>query len=115
MIEAGRGEDLRHSPEQIRAEREWTGFVAANEKQLQAVGLPRLASQSIEHWDDLLRHGHFKYHPDPSHFAIGSLTDDQYAVFVDLVESYFLGGYEFFTPGALRPEDQSRLTRRFGR
>jgi hypothetical protein len=36
-------------------------------------------------------------------------------VFVDLVESYFLAGYEYFTPTPLRLEDQSRLTSRFGR
>ncbi|CAN5890948.1 hypothetical protein BH24GEM1_BH24GEM1_13260 [soil metagenome] len=28
------------------------------------------------------------------------LTDGQYTVLVDLVESYFLVGYEYFTPGA---------------
>jgi hypothetical protein len=105
---------LRRSPQQTNAEREWTGFVAANQRPLQAARLPQLATQSIEHWDDLLRHGHLKYHPDPSHFAIGSLTDERYAVFVGLVESYFLAGYEFFTPGALRPEDQNRLASRFG-
>jgi hypothetical protein len=105
----------RRSLERTRAEREWTRFVAANVKRLQASGLPRLATQSVAHWDDLLRHGHFKYHPDPTHFAIGSLTDDQYTVFVDLVESYFLAGYEYFTPTPLRLKDQSRLTSRFGR
>jgi hypothetical protein len=67
----------------------------------------------VAHWDDLLRYGHFKYQADPSHFALGSLTEHQYRVFVDLVESYFLAGYEYFTPTALKLEDQSRLTRRF--
>ncbi|HET9234873.1 MAG TPA: hypothetical protein VFP10_12100 [Candidatus Eisenbacteria bacterium] len=104
---------MRRSPGQSRAEREWTEFVAANQAQLQAAGLPRLATQSVEHWDDLLRHGQFRYHQDPSHFAIDSLTDAQYSMFFDLVESYFLAGYEYFMPGALRPEDQSRLTSRF--
>ena len=98
----------------MRAERGWAGFVAANLEKLQATGLPRLATQSLAHWDDLLMHGHFKYHADPSHFAVGSLTEDQYAVLVDLVESYFLAGYEYFTPTALRLEDQGRLTSRFG-
>ncbi|KPJ96211.1 MAG: hypothetical protein AMS18_01350 [Gemmatimonas sp. SG8_17] len=105
---------MRRSPAQAHAEREWAGFVAANQEQIQAAGLPRLATQSVEHWDDLLRHGHFKYHPDPADFTSGSLTDDQYAVLVDLVESYFLAGYEFFAPGGLKPEDQSRLVSRFG-
>jgi hypothetical protein len=89
--------------------------VAANLERLQAAGLPPLATQTVAHWDDLLMHGHFKNHPDPSHFAIGSLTDDQYTVLVDLVASYFLAGYEYFPPTALKVEDQGRLTSRFGR
>jgi hypothetical protein len=68
----------------------------------------------VGHWDDLLMHGKFAQHEDPSHFAIGSLTDDQYSVFVDLVESYFLAGYEYFAPTALKLEDQARLTSQFG-
>ena len=35
-------------------------------------------------------------------------------VFVDLVESYFLAGYEYFAPAALKAEDQGRLSKRFG-
>ena len=103
----------RRSPEQTRAEREWSGFVAANLGRLQAAGLPALAGRSVAHWDDLLMHGRLENHEDPSHFEIGGLTDDQYAVFVDLVESYFLAGYEYFTPVALKIEDQDRLCRRF--
>jgi hypothetical protein len=98
----------------VRAEREWAAFVTANLTQLQAAGLPRLATQSVAHWDDLLMHRHFKYHADPSRFTIDSLTDDQYTVFVDLIETYFLAGYEYFTPATLKLEDQSRLTSRFG-
>ena len=104
---------MRHSPERKRAGRDWTGFVAGNLQRLEAAGLPRLATQSVSHWDDLLMHGHFKHHADPSSFAIGSLTDEQYSVFVDLVESYFLEGYEYFTPTALKLEDRSRLASRF--
>jgi hypothetical protein len=44
-----------------------------------------------------------------------SLTGDQYALFVDLVESYFVAGYEYFTPMALKIEDQGHLESRFGR
>jgi hypothetical protein len=106
---------FRRSREQMRAEREWVGFVAANRKRLQAAGLPLLATQSVAHWDDLLMHGHFDHHEDPSHFLIGSLTDDQYNVLVGLVESYFLAGYEYFRPIALKIEDQSRLSSRFAR
>jgi hypothetical protein len=104
----------RRSSEETRAKREWAGFVDANLKRLRAAGLPLLASQSVDHWDDLLLHGHFDHHADPSHFKIESLTDDQYTAFVDLVESYFLAGYEYFTPIALKIEDQGRLGSRFG-
>ncbi len=105
---------FRGTPEQIQAERNWAAFVAANLERLQAAGLPELATVSVEHWDDLLMHGHLEYHHDPAHFEVGALTEDQYAVFVDLVESYFVGGYEYFTPGALKTEDQARLDSRFG-
>ena len=48
-------------------------------------------------------------------FEIGALTEEQYAVLVDLVESYFLAGYEYFTPLALKAEYRSRLASRFAR
>ena|SRR5688572_19212984 len=104
----------RRSSAQTKAERAWAGFVDANLKRLEAAGLPLLASRSVDHWDRLLMQGHFDHHEDPSHFQIESLTDDQYSVFVDLVESYFLAGYEYFTPLALKIEDQDRLGSRFG-
>ncbi len=105
---------LRRSPEQTRAAREWAAFLAPNRARLSAAGLPPVATQSVTHWDDLLRHGRFAHHDDPSHFSIGGLSAEQYAVFVDLVESYFLAGYEYFAPAALRVEDQVRLSSRFG-
>src|SRR5262245_28851447 len=105
---------VRRSPDQERAEGEWARFVAANLKRIDAAGLPRLATHSVSHWDDLLLHGHFKHHADPSSFAIGSLREDQYTAFVHLVESYFLAGYEYFTPTALKLEDRRRLASRFG-
>ena len=106
---------FRRSRGQARAEREWTAFVAANLERLQVAGLPLLAIESVEHWDDLLMHGHFDHHEDPSHFEIESLTDPQYTMLVDLVESYFLAGYEYFPPVALKIEDQDRLRSRFSR
>jgi hypothetical protein len=59
-------------------------------------------------------HGRFAHHEDPSHFSLGSPSADQYAVLVDLVRSYFLAGYEYYTPTALKLEDQDRLTSRLG-
>ena len=87
--------------------------MAANRARFQTAGLPVLAAQSVAHWDDLLQHGHFAYHPDPSHFRVDQLTTEQYAALVGLVESYFVVGYEYFTPVALKIEDQVRLNGRF--
>lgn len=104
---------LRRSADQSRARRQWAGFVAANLERFQTAGLPLLATQSVAHWDDLLLHGHFDYHEDPSHFRVDQLTTDQYDALVGLVESYFVVGYEYFTPLALKIEDQARLSSRF--
>ena len=57
--------------------------------------------------------GSFDHHADPTQFKIHHLTDEQYAELVDLVESYFLAGYEYFRPVALKVEDQSRLECQF--
>ena len=89
--------------------------MAANLERIQAAGLPPLATQSVSHWDDLLVHGRFTPHAEPSAFVIDGLTDEQYNVFVDLVESYFMAGYEYFVPTALKLEDQHRLASRFDR
>jgi hypothetical protein len=99
----------------MEAARDWAAFVAANQERFQAAGLPLLATQSVDHWDELLMHGRFDHQGDASHFHIAGLPDDQYALLVDLVESYFLAGYEYFTPTALKPGDRARLTHRFGR
>ena len=105
---------FRRSYDRTNATREWAGFVAANRERFDAAGLPSLATVSIGHWDDLLTHGRFDHHADPAHFEIRNLTPDQYAVLVDLTESYFAAGYEYFTPGALKREDQDRPRSRFG-
>ena len=104
----------RRSPRQARAARDWAAFVAANVTRFQAAGLPVLASRSVGHWDDLLLHGRFAHHADPTAFELGTLRADQYATLVDLAESYFAAGYEYFTPTGLKPEDRDRLGGRFG-
>ena len=103
----------RRSPERSSATRQWASFVAANLGRFHAAGLPLLATKSVEHWDDLLMHGRFDHHVNPAHFEIRQLTHDQYAVLVDLTESYFAAGYEYFTPSALKAEDQDRLRSQF--
>ncbi len=106
---------LRGSPSQTKAAREWTGFVAANRQRFEVAGLPNLATLSSAHWDDLVTNGLFKYHHDPRQFKISHLDPEQYAAFVDLVESYFVAGYEYYTPASLKLGDQSRLASRFSR
>ena len=105
---------FRRSSKRTSATREWARFVAANRERFQAAGLPVSATRSIDQWDDLLMHGRFDHHVDPAHFEVRELSPDQYAVLVDLTESYFAAGYEYFTPSALKEEDQDRLRSRFG-
>jgi hypothetical protein len=60
-------------------------------------------------------HGYLDHHDDPSGFTVKKLSEEQYCALVQLVESYFTIGYEYFTPIALRNEDQQNLYNRFGR
>ena len=105
----------RRSSAQTKAAREWAAFVAANRQRFAAAGLPALATLSVAHWDDLVTHGSFNYYDDPSRFTISGLIPEQYAAFVDLVESYFVAGYEYYTPESLKADDQKRLASRFSR
>ena len=59
-------------------------------------------------------HGRFALHEDPAGFQISTLREEQYAVLVDLTESYFAAGYEYYTPMGLKLVDQERLHSRFG-
>jgi hypothetical protein len=104
----------KRSPDRDKAARAWEDFVAANVGRFEQAGLPLSATQSIGYWDHMLAHGHVAHHEDSTGFRVENLTDEQYAGLIDLVESYFALGYEYFTPGALKPEDQARLTARFG-
>ena len=45
--------------------------------------------------------------------AIDQLTQSQYESLVELVGNYFHAGYEFYTPLALKPDDQAALRARF--
>jgi hypothetical protein len=44
---------------------------------------------------------------------VDQLSDEQYAALLQFVDSYFAGGYEYFTPVALRDEDRRRLEMRY--
>ena len=102
---------FRRSPDRLAAARNWQRFVSANARVLAATGLPPAATSSIDHWDDLLMHGFLA--SDPGAFSIEHMTPSQYESFKELVGNYFHAGYEFYTPLALKPDDQAALRARF--
>ena len=104
---------FHRSPDRIAAARDWRQFVSANARVLGATGLPPAATISIENWDDFLIHGFLS--SDPGAFSIEQLTPLQYESLKELVGNYFHAGYEFYTPSALKPDDQAALRARFGK
>ena len=104
----------RRSPDKAAATRAWDRFVSANAPIIAASGIPNTYLASVDHFDDFLMHGYLDHHRDDAGFKIESLSADQRANLVLLVESYFAAGYEWFTPLALRPAEQKRLGSRFG-
>lgn len=104
----------RRSKEALQAACNWSTFVARNSKTIEAAGLPEVVTESIEHWDDFLMHGYLDHHPDPTEFDVNQLSTGQYTALVQLVDSYFVSGYEYFTPMTLREEDLLRLQMRYG-
>jgi hypothetical protein len=103
----------RRSKASVDAAREWSTFVARNKEVIEASGLPSVALVSVDHWDDLLRHGYLDHHDDPTGFTVDQISEEQYGAFVRLVESYFVSGYEYFTPLALKDEDLKWFDSRF--
>jgi hypothetical protein len=103
----------RRSKDSLKAERNWSAFVTSNTRAIEAAGLPEIVTESIAHWDDFLSHGFIDHHYDPSRFTVDQLSNEQYAALVQLVESYFASGYEYFTPSVLRDEDLQPLEMRF--
>ena len=104
---------FHRSPDRIAAARDWRQFVSANARVLGATGLPPAATISIENWDDFLIHGFLS--SDPGAFSVEQLTPLQYESLKELVGNYFHAGYEFYTPSALKPDDQAALRARFGK
>ena len=102
---------FRRSPGRIAAARDWQHFVSANAHALDATGLPPAVTTSIENWDDFLKHGFLV--SDPGAFAVEQLTPLQYESLKELVGNYFHAGYEFYTPLALKPDEQAALRARF--
>ena len=103
----------RRGAGQVDADRAWSRFVDEHRDLVAAAGLPALAVESSAHFDDLLMHGHFDHHSDPTSFTTDSLADPQYRALVELVENYFAAGFGWYTPMALRPADLQRLQARF--
>jgi hypothetical protein len=90
----------------------WRRFVERNAAVVAATGLPPLATASVAEWDHFLIHGYVAR--DPGGFAVDQLSPAQYASPVELTANYFTAGYEFYTPIALRVDDQTALRARFG-
>jgi hypothetical protein len=104
---------FRRSPDRIAAAQHWRHFVERNAAVVDAAGLPPSATSSIDDWDGFVMHGFLR--DDPSGFSASDLSDTQYSSLLLLVASYFHEGYEFYTPGALRIEDQEALRARYDR
>ena len=102
----------RRSPNRVAAEQHWRRFVERNASVIAAAGLPPLATSGVAEWDDFLMHGYLA--GDPGGFAVDHLSPTQYASLVELAANYFSSGYEFYTPIALRFEDQAALRTRYG-
>lgn len=58
-------------------------------------------------------HGYLDYHHGPTGFTMDQLSGEQYETLLQFVDKYFAGGYEYFTPIALRVEDRQRLEERY--
>ena len=104
----------RRSKQKVEAARAWNTFVARNNDLIYLAGLPESVIKSIDHWDDFLMHGYLDHHEDPSGFRVDQLSEQQYGALLQVVESYFVSGYEYFEPVAVRREDSRALNDRFG-
>jgi hypothetical protein len=103
----------RRSPEKVKSTRDWRAFVAHNQAIIEAAGLSLIVMESVDHWDDFLSHGILDHHDDPTSFSVDRINEPQYKALVQLVESYFGSGYDYFTPIALRYKDQLRMYDKF--
>ena len=103
----------RRSKQKVEAARTWAIFLAHNTDLIYKAGLPELVTKSVDHWDDFLMHGYLDHHEDPYGFRIDQLSAQQYGALLQLIESYFVSGYEYFEPVALRSEDKKGLNEQF--
>jgi len=103
----------RRSKTQIKAERDWVTFVIANRKVIEMAELPSVVTESIELWDDFLMHGCVDQNRCETGYDVDRLSDKQYTALLQLIDSYFARGYEYFTPAVLRATDLQRLEMRY--
>lgn len=99
----------RRSEARKKAGRAWAAFVVANRKVIEAAGLPFEVTESIEQWDNFLVNGHIDENHHAPAYNVDQLSDTQYDALLQIVESYFAVGYEYFTPTVLHVEDLQRL------
>jgi hypothetical protein len=59
-------------------------------------------------------HGYLDHHDDPTGFNVNQIKEHQYRALVQLVESYFVAGYGYFTTCVLRDEDKRLMNDKFG-
>jgi hypothetical protein len=86
-------------------------FVERNASLMAAARVPTSSMSSVTAWDDFLMHGYVG--DSGGVYDSSRLGPEEYAALTELTENYFAAGYEFFTPMALRFEDQEALRRRF--
>ena len=103
----------RRSKDRLEAERDWVTFVLANRKVIAAAELPSVITESIALWDDFLLHGCADRNRGEAGYDVDHLSDQQCAALVQLIDSYFARGYEYFTPAVLRATDLERLEMRY--
>lgn len=105
---------FRRSKARIAAGRQWMSFVARNARVIRVAGLPEAVTGSIGCWDDFLLCGYADLGQGVGRYSVDQLSETQYVALTKLVDSYFAAGYEYFTPRALRSEDQQGLNARYG-
>ena len=104
----------RRSKQKVEAALDWAKFVARNKALIYAAGLPELVTRSIDRWDDFLMRRYLDDQEGAQGFSVDQLSEQQYGALLQVVESYFEWGYEYFEPEGLRREDRRALNDRFG-
>jgi hypothetical protein len=105
----------RRPPEKVKSARDWRAFVVPNQALIDAAGLPLIVMELVDHWEDLLENGFLDHHNDPTGFSVDQINERQYRALVQLVESYFVAGYDYYTPNVLRDVDKRLMNNKFGK